>query len=117
MADKPIYYGSHSVAPKGSRFASMKEAAESGQVRRFGLYKIDRKTIEDIKDEKSRNKSLEDLMVDLASLVGKKRNLTSKIKFEKDDVEKAKLKLELARVTKSKDLIDSKIKALKAQNK
>lgn len=117
MSDKPIYYGAHVVAPKGSRFASMKEAAEAGQIRRFGIYKIDRKTLELVKEEKLRDKTHELLMVNLAVLLGKQKNLSSKIKFEKNSAEKAKLEHQLAKVLKSKELVKSKLEAHKNQNK
>ena len=89
-----LFYGVGPV-PKGKRRANMKEAVMANQIRYFGLNKIDPILVASVnklkKDANKRQKEKEKLMVKIASLLGKKKNITSKINYTHDKTEKKEL--------------------------
>jgi hypothetical protein len=98
-----IYCGIEKV-PKGKRLGSMIECAEKGQVRYYGLNKIDTRVLEHVRNEKKNDKTqskLRDkLIVKLVELKEKKKILTDKIEYSKDKTKKLAIEKELKIVTK-----------------
>lgn len=90
-----IYCGIDKV-PKGSRRGTMKECAEKGQIRYYGIKKVDPKIVETAKKHsRLRDETRESLVVKLMGTRGKVRSLKNKIADEKDPKEKKKLQKEL----------------------
>ncbi len=119
-----IYCGSKKDVPKGKKRGSMKQCAETGEIRYYGIKKIDQKLVDAMEENKKKNasaknkiaskkKSLEEAYITLA---GKMKKLKDKIDAEKDKKEKvilqkelnllegkrAELKMEMAMLAKAK---------------
>jgi len=114
--------------PKGQKRGTMKECAERGQVRYYGLKKIDKKLVEYAsKDKKLRvgsktnlNKKRMELILKDTDLAGKLKKLKSKFDLEKDTKEKNKLQKEINQIqkdmkenAKSIDTVQNQIKKMK----
>ena len=87
---KEIYCGVDNP-PKGSKRGSMKECAEKGQIRYYGLKKIDSRILEYTKNKTKNKHSKEDLMIKLASLRGKRKGINNKLIGLKDKDKKEEL--------------------------
>jgi hypothetical protein len=88
MTDLAKAYSGIGKVPKGYHRASMKEAAEKGQIRLFGLYKIDQKIIDSVKKAPPTGRTA--LLKKWAGLNGKIKKLEGDVKYKKDPKEKAK---------------------------
>lgn len=86
-----IYCGIGKV-PKNSRLGSMKECAENGQIRYYGLKKIDTKIIEATKAQTAKVNSVDKLKRYIIKLDGRIKRLNGIIKYSKkeDEVKEAK---------------------------
>lgn len=92
--------------PKNKKRGSMKECAEQGQIRYYGLKKIDKrlaenaaklKKLKDIAPEKINQKIMK-LTIEYATLLGKIRGVKTKIEGEKDKKKKEKLNKEVIKL-------------------
>jgi tRNA nucleotidyltransferase/poly(A) polymerase len=70
--------------PKGQKRGSMKECATSGQVRYYGLKKIDSKLVEFAKQSKKGSAKRNTIIEAKATIKGKINAITKKFKAEKD---------------------------------
>jgi len=91
------YCGIGSV-PKDSKRGSMKDCAMSGQIRYYGLKKIDPRLVEHTKDAKKGDSSQKSMIQKRAQLKGKINVLTKKYKDEKDPKKKKKINDEYKKV-------------------
>lgn len=66
---KEIYCGVGDV-PKGHKAGTMKECAEKGQIRMYGLHKIDPKTLDLVRKKQKMTESREKLLIKLAGYRG-----------------------------------------------
>lgn len=94
--------------PKGHKRGTMKECAQIGQVRYYGLKKIDPRTLEHAK--KSRGESKRNLIIQRAKLRGKLNLLKRKHGAEKDSNKKKKINEEYKKVVVEFKMINNKIK-------
>jgi hypothetical protein len=91
--------------PKGYRRGSMKECAERGQIRYYGIKKIDSTTLETAKVKKESPKII---LGKLIALDGKAKRLVREYKHEKDPDKKEKIKQQVKK-------IEEKMKQLRKQ--
>ena len=101
--------------PKGKKLGSMKECVEHGQVRYYGLKKVDERLIESMSKKGSKKGSkagtddvktkIQKLTIELVTIRGKIKNIEKKIVKEKDDKKKKQLEKEIkTQIEKSKKL-------------
>ena len=111
--------------PKGKKLGSMKDCVEHGQVRYYGLKKIDERLIESMskKGSKKLNSSSTDLKtqiqkltIDLISIRGKIKNIEKKIIKEKDDKKKKQLEKDIKTLSEKSKKIRSDIDKLEKQH-
>ena len=93
--------------PKGFKKGSMKECVEKGQVRLYGLFKVDPKLLEpDTKNSKKEKKvktyTLNELFLKLSKVNGSISRLEKIIDASKDSEEVANAKKELTELKKEK---------------
>ena len=100
--------------PKGQKRGSMKECATSGQIRYYGLKKIDSKLIEFSKKSKKGSAKRNTLIEQKATIKGKINVITKKHKDEKDPAKKKalneqykKLVVELKKLNNQLDQLSS----------
>jgi molecular chaperone GrpE (heat shock protein) len=120
-----IYCGSKKEVPKGKVRGSMVQCAERGEIRFFGINKIDQVTADKYLEKRKAKrgeatklkaeatklkKEKEELQESYVKNVGKLKNLKSKIEFEKDKKQKKVLEKELTILLKTKDDINTKLK-------
>lgn len=105
---------------KGDRYGTMKECLEKGQVRRFGIHKIDGRTISKIKEEIAESKTVVEKIADyenqISALRAKHIRLVKKIKDEKDAKEKTLLKKQDADTIKEHNHLTDELKKLRAKS-
>ena len=65
-----VYCGSKSKAPKGRRFGTASECADTKQLRRYGRYRTDERVLNK-KPGKSKRQTLNELMAENAKLTGR----------------------------------------------
>ena len=80
-----------SKVPKGQKRGSMKECAVSGQIRYYGLKKIDTKLVEYAKSSKKGQSKRNTLIEQKAGIKGKINAITKAFKVEKDIKKKKQL--------------------------
>lgn len=97
---------------KGQKLGNMKECAESKQIRRFGLLKIDSITEKAIQDKKANQKKKEELMMKIVTIGGKIKKLKGKLENTKIKKDKETIQKEIDTQTKKKADLQSKIKKL-----
>jgi hypothetical protein len=97
---------------KGQKLGNMKECAESKQIRRFGLFKVDSLVEKSIQDQKANRKKKEDLMLKKFTLEGKLKNLKGKLQNAKTSTDKKEVKKEIDTIMKKKTELISKLKKL-----
>jgi hypothetical protein len=106
--------------PKGKKRASMKHCAENGQIRYYGIKKVDPTLLESIKKKKMSGmdtKTYTKLRIKLVVLQDKKRKTIEKIKIEKDATKKEKMKIEAKKMIEEiKELSDKYFKLKKDLN-
>ena len=96
--------------PKGFKKGSMKECVEKGQVRLYGLFKVDPKLLEpDTKNSKKEKKvktyTLNELFLKLSKVNGSISRLEKIIDASKDSEEVANAKKELTELKKEKAVL------------
>jgi hypothetical protein len=98
-----IYCGVGKI-PKNSRKGSMRECAEMGQIRLYGLYKVDPKIIAVKSKPSTKEKQMgkEDIRKLLFKYKGRIQKLERELNFE-DNKDKKKTKKELEAALKEKD--------------
>jgi sRNA-binding protein len=99
--------------PKGYKKGSMKECVEKGQVRLYGLYKIDPKLLEhDENDKKSKVKyyTKSELFLKLSKINGTITKLQKTVDGSKNKEEVEKAKKELAELKKEKIILSDYFK-------
>jgi hypothetical protein len=103
--------------PKGARRGSMKECIEKGQVRLYGLKKIDPRLIEGTKQEKKKSKKAEQnktqIFAEISKFKVRIKKLNEKLKIEKSDTKKSKIKKDLDAAKKSKKDLTERYKQIK----
>jgi len=100
---------------KGERRGTMKECADKGQIRYYGLKKIDKRTLEKSTSDKKSKLSRGALLKKLTILRVKMKTLKNKIKFEKNKDIKEKLTVKIKKIYK--DYKDTKENYDKNENK
>jgi predicted nuclease with TOPRIM domain len=108
----PETYCGIGKTPKGQRLGTMRECAESGQIRLYGLRKIDPKLIELVKKKGSTSINRNKVIKDMVGLRGKIKGLKRKIDSEKDNKEKKKMKKELEKLEADLDKVQAKYKEI-----
>ena len=93
-----IHCGVNKV-PKGKKLGSMLECAERGQIRYYGLKKIDPKTLDAVKKNKTKPVTREKLFLKHSELNAKKKKLTQAIKDEKNKTKKEKINKDMKKIT------------------
>jgi predicted nucleic acid-binding Zn-ribbon protein len=110
--------------PKGKKLGSMKECVEHGQVRYYGLKKIDERLIESISKKGSKKlkssttdlkTQIQKLTIDLISIRGKIKNIEKKILKEKDDKKKKQLEKDIKTLSEKSKKLRSDIDKLEKQ--
>ncbi len=98
-----IYCGVGKI-PKNSRKGSMRECAEMGQIRLYGLYKVDPRIIAAKSKPSTKEKQMgkEDIRKLLFKYKGRIQKLERELNFE-DNKDKKKTKKELDEAIKEKD--------------
>jgi len=102
-----VYCGIGNI-PKKSRRGNMAECAEKGQIRYYGIKKIDSVTLNSIKDKKNNNEDT--LLIKIFNLDLKAKKLAKEYKAIDDKEKKKKLKDKI-------DDFSAKIKELKRKQK
>ena len=77
---------------KNQKRGSMKQCSDKGQIRYYGLKKVDKRIIDNLKKDKKMKISRGDILKKLTVLRVKIKNNKSKIMAEKDKEKKEKLK-------------------------
>lgn len=96
-----VYCGIGDI-PKKSRRGSMKECAQTNQIRYFGLHKVDTRTIEGVKKQKSDARKITTQKVNIlkrfTGIKGLIKKLEGDVKYMKkeEDKKEAKKKLNIA---------------------
>ena len=106
-----IYCGIGKV-PKDHKLGSMKQCAEKGQIRYYGVKKVDPKMLTVMKTKGSRGENRDKLVIEMVTLRGRVRGLTKKIADEKDAKAKQKLKNDLAVTADELEKVQKKVKKL-----
>ena len=97
--------------PKGKKRGSMKDCAEQGQIRYFGIKKIDSRLIEASK-KMGRKSSRNTLLKQFGTLKGKLNNLQKNIKYEKDTKKKEQMKKDIDKFSKDLTDVNKQLRAL-----
>ena len=84
--------------PKDKRRGNMKECAEQGQVRYFGLKKIDQRLIDHAKTSKKSSVSKRTVVSKWSTLKARRKRLDGEIESTKDKTKKEQLKAEYKKV-------------------
>lgn len=128
-----IYCGSKKDVPKNKKRGSMKQCAELGEIRYYGIKKIDQKLVDAMEESKKQNSSMKSKLESkkrklegaYVGIVGKMTKLKSKIDAEKDKrekvllqkefdalgIKKAEIKMELALLPKQQSALNKKSKS------
>lgn len=111
-----IYCGIGDV-PKGKRKGTMKECALAGQVRLFGISKIDKRTLQSAQGERKQTQSQLALMKIYAGSNGKIRKIQSNLPYEKDEKKKASMMKDIDKIKKVRDDAVAKLIVMRKNNK
>jgi hypothetical protein len=119
-----IYCGIEKI-PKNKKRGSMKDCAEIGQIRYYGLKKVDSRLIENALNEKKLkasgttklDKKIEELNFDAAGLSGKLKKIQNQIKGEKNKDTKEKLEKEVEKIKDKLKKIKQEVDAAEKQKK
>ena len=106
---KTIYCGCKEKPPKNSVFGSMKECAEKGQIRRYGVKKIDRLLIDHMENAKKKTinvKKEKELLLD------KIVKVTTKLKKLQNNIKSLKTKSEVMETKTEMDELEKERKSL-----
>jgi hypothetical protein len=101
MSNANIYYGASETVPKGKKRPTMPQAVDSGQVRYFGIKKVDQLLVAAKNDKKTENgekakkKKIDTLTADYVKLSGKVFRLTNNLKSAKTEAEKKEIQKEI----------------------
>lgn len=104
-------YCSIGKIPTGKKLGSMKECADLGQIRYYGLKKVDPKLLENIRLSKTKKESKKNLRLKLIGLRGRVKKIKSQIEFEKDKNKKAELNELLKKTNKELTDISTRLKS------
>lgn len=84
--------------PKGKKIGSMKDCTKAGQIRYYGLKKIDKRLVDEYLNKKKSSKKktnlqnqINELKLDYVGYSGKLRKLDGQLRAEKDKKEKEKI--------------------------
>ena len=111
-----LYYGIGDV-PKGYRRATMAEAVSAGQVRYYGIKKIDSRTIEAGTAEKKRKISRMALLKKFAGLNGSIRRQEGQVEIEKGKEQKRQAQKVLDGYKKERNIVVKQLRALEDDGK
>lgn len=109
MAD--IYCGIGNI-PKGQHRGSMKDCAEKGQVRYYGIKKIDSKVLEASKDPKNRPNTRNKLLKKFAGLNGEIKKLTGDVEYKKTDKERKEAQKLLTNAKKERTKVVAELRKI-----
>lgn len=98
--------------PKGKRRGSMKQCAEAGQIRYYGIKKVDKRTLAGAKSGRKKKGSKEKVRGQFVTLKVKRKKLFEAVKAEKNKKKKEKLKTEWKKVTKELEQIQKQLKKM-----
>jgi len=105
-----VYCGAGKL-PSGKRYGDMEECAEKGEIRRYGLFKIDKRLYEHSKGSRKKKETIESLFLKAQTLNVKRKKLSVVIKDKKTkESERKKLQAEY-------DKMIDQIKDLEARRK
>ena len=107
--------------PKGKKRGSMKDCAELGQIRYYGLKKIDQRLVDNALGNKKikgtasdkLGAKLQELMLELVTVGGRIKKLSGQIQAEKNKTEKEKIGKELDKNKKKLDKLKGDIQKIK----
>ncbi len=105
--------------PKGKKRGSMKECADAGQVRYYGIKKIDEKLVEQAlasKKRSSKKGSAVDPKMKVFELIGKVKHAERLVRTEKDAKKKKKLEATVKDLKAELAAVRSKSKTQKRQS-
>jgi hypothetical protein len=109
-----IYCGIGKV-PAGQKFGTMRECAEKRQVRRYGVIKIDPKTIDVSKRKDAIPESRDKLLLKAASLKGSIRRNKGRFEGAKDKDKKAEYEKLWSKAEKDLKIVSAKIQKIEVQ--
>lgn len=107
---KDYYCGVREV-PKNRRRGTMKECVEDGEIRYFGVKKVDPKMIK-LAGSKKKKVTAAKMLPKVTSLDAKERRLKEDIKYEKDKKKKKELTKELDKISKERKEVRTKYNEL-----
>ena len=102
--------------PKNYKIGNMKECAETGQVRLYGLKKIDPRILEAAKKNRKGRESRDSIILKIATLRGKIRGMNKKIDFEKNKKTKQTLNNDLQKLKEDLSVETKKLKKIEGTN-
>ena len=105
-----IYCGVGKI-PKGKKRGTMKECAELGQIRYYGIKKIDQKLIDNAKSS-GKKTSRTNLIAKRGSIKGKLYKLRKEAPYEKDEKKKKQMKKEYEKLSKELKQVKKQINSL-----
>ena len=103
--------------PRGKRYGSMEECAEAGEVRYYGLNKIDRRIVAAHVDSKKREKNRQDLITKLIVYRAKLQNFVNDLKFAKTKKETEEIQKKIDEFSVKKRMTIEKIKFIDESKK
>lgn len=105
-----IYCGIGKV-PKGMKIGSVKQCIDKGQIRMYGLKKVEAKLLEKLLLDKKKNKgrSRTSLMKKMGALKGKIRKIKMIIEYDKNKKKIENAKIELKKYQKEVNEVIKKI--------
>ena len=98
--------------PKDAKRGSAKECAQIGQVRYYGLKRIDSKTLEEGKAEKKTKETRDELLIKMAGLKGILAKNTRFLEGNKDEDKKKPYQKKVDETKKKLEVVVNKIKKL-----
>ena len=111
-----IYCGIGNV-PKKSKRGTMKECVDSGQIRYYGIKKVDPRLVEHMLHAKSKQTTLRQLQGKKIRLMARIKKLIAQIKKETNIKKKDKMKDEVRKIAKEHDTYVRQIDKLNRQAK
>jgi hypothetical protein len=109
MPEKEIFCGIGNI-PKKARRGTMQECAEKGQIRYYGVKKIDPRLLEAAKEEKKNRKpkGRDAIIIKIMTIKGKINKQKKIYDGEKDKDKKEKIKKEIEKLKKDLDKLSDK---------
>lgn len=114
MTENNVYYGAAETVPKGKKRTNMTQAVDKGQVRYYGIKKVDQLIVnaksETIKVKRAKKNKVQKLLDAIVKLSGQTFKLNNDIPYSKTDQEKKDIRKRIK-------LLKSQIKTKKEELK